>query len=421
MEYAIATLIVIVLILAIFFLWKRNKKSIAKERSIETGVAVTVEKNEVRDSEINQLWDIVPYNTTKIDSNPGKSLALTEQLKDQIGNVVKLTPAALDLVRVEKKIVIKFNEEVMKKLRSGELALMAKKGSDNGLRTIAIDSQNKIRGNGWLEAVDVKKVNPAQLANLAFGVMTIVTSQEHLDRINKQLSTLNNKVESLLQKYNNDKFGFIYGNIRYLKSILPSILQQDHTSKTYLNKIEDISSESYTQLESVMRELKSLLPRISEFNNTKFKLDGNIDGLIELYLDFEEQLTIGYGTLEVISICLELGKNLGIAEDVGKNKLADIEYYFANLNELNSSFETAISDKNKELGAKFRRTKTIENKKTKLYQQYEHHIQNFKTNKESSEQHIKLLKKEDSPLLNEPLNLQVEYDEYDNVVAVHRV
>src|SRR5690606_36884875 len=119
----------------------------------------------------------------------------------------------------------------------------------------------------------------------------------------KQLNTMDKKIDSLIRKYHNDKLGFIYGSVRYLKSILPSLVAQNHLSDVYLIKIEDISSEAYNQLESVLLELNTLITEISKFKNTKFKIDGNIEDVKNLYLNFEEQLLIGYGSLELISIC----------------------------------------------------------------------------------------------------------------------
>lgn len=420
MEFIIGVLILLTIIFAVLYL---NKKNIFPDKEGNYPTPTTdVISNDAYLTEDQMPWEISTLNSSEIQSfNPQKPLVLTDHLKSYVGEIIKSSPTASDLVRTEKKVIIKFNKEVMDKLNNGELKIMRKSGSLNKFRPIAIDNKQKIRAHGWTETKDIKKVNPAQLANIAFGVMTVVTSQEHLDRINKQLNTMNNKMDTLLRKYNNDKFGFTHGNIRYLKAIMPSIIAQDTLSNKYFNKIEDISSGAYIQLESVLMELNILINEISKFKNTKFKIDENIEGVKNLYLDFEEQLLIGYGTLELISVCLKLANDFDSNSDVSRNKLSDIENFYKKLDKINSQFEYSISIKASELDATFRRRKTIQTKKQEINKQYLYHRKIMESHQSTTQQHVYQLKAGDAIPLIESLNLQIEYDENDNLIAAYRI
>lgn len=425
MEFLIGVVIIIILVMLVFNVI-RNKQ----EKSIDTiqPTSKVVEKDNVTEAtsplvdELDTPWEIISYNKFDIqESRSPHSLALSNKLIDQIGNLMQVTNSANDLIRTDKKVIIKFTKEITEKLKSGEYNLMNVKASSDKVRALAVDGSNKIKGHGIIELKKIKQVNPAQLANVAFGVMTIVTSQEHLDRINQQLTSLDNKLDTLLRKHNNDKFGFINGSIKYYKSILPSIIDQDSFSTTYLMKVEDISAEAYKQLESVIRELNAILPRTSEFKNTKFKLDGNIDGIKELISNFEEQLLLAFGTLELLSISLKLTTHFGISKELSNNKLMDIEQYFKQLDSLQTNFKSSLLEKATELDARFRRTSTIESKKVSLFEQHAELVEVINSNKASTEQYIDEHK--NGPLLSSesPVALQVEYDDYQKVIAVQRL
>lgn len=426
MEFLIGVVIIIILVMLVFIVIK-NKQ----EKSIDTiqPTLKVVEKDSVTETtsplvdELDVPWEIISYKKFDVQksNNSPHSLALSNKLIDQIGNLMQVTNSANDLIRTDKKVIIKFTKEVTEKLKSGEYTLMNAKASSDQFRTIAVDGNSKIKGHGVVELKKIKQLNPAQLANVAFGVMTIVTSQEHLDRINQQLTSMDNKLDTLLRKFNNDKFGFINGSIRYYKSILPSIIDQDSFSTTYLMKVEDISAEAYKQLESVIRELNAILPRTSEFKNTKFKLDGNIVGIKELISEFEEQLLLAYGTLELLSISLKMTIHFGISKELSNNKLLDIEQYFKQLNSLQTNFESSLLEKATDLNARFRRTSTIESKKVSVFEQHAALLEIINSNKASTEQYIEAHKNGLSISSDGPVALQVEYDEYQKVIAVHRL
>ncbi|MFJ7638435.1 hypothetical protein [Peribacillus sp. NPDC097225] len=372
---------------------------------------------------IELTWEVQSINSTGLALyRQPESLTLTDHLKSHIGDVIRFSPNAKDIVKSEKKVIVKFSEEILEKVKSGELNVMKKKGSTDQFRAIAVDNKNKIKDHGWLEIKDIKKVNPAQLANAILGVMTVITAQEHLDRINKQLTIIDQKIDTLIRLYNNDKFGNIQGNIRYLKSILPSIINQDEKLQIYVIKIEDISLTSYNEIESVLRELPFLINNASLITEkAKFGIDKIVNEIKELTSTFEQKILLGYGNLEVMSVCLKIMNDLGNNSEVNINRLADIENYYKQLTEYHNQFENILKDKNLALDATFRRSKTVNNKKEEIKKHLSYHYETINNNMSAVNQHIIQLKSSDKDSIKGPVNLQIEYGEMENITAVYRL
>ncbi|WP_134684883.1 hypothetical protein [Brevibacillus migulae] len=369
-------------------------------------------------------WEIKSYKSTELELyNPPKALALTDSLKSHINNVIKLSPNAKDIVQNERKVVVKFGEEVLNKLKSGEFKLMRKEGTLDEFRAIAVDQKNQIRNHGWIEMKDVWKVNPTQLANAALGVLTVITSQEHLERINKQLNVIDRKIDTLLRLYNNDKIGKIQGSIRYLKSILPDVGDMDGSSmQVYSAKMEDISLRCYDEMHSILLEFPQLINEALHINEkTKFGIDKVVNEIKELTYTFEQKLLIAFGNIEVMSICLKINNDFGKNSEVSLNRLTDIEDYYKELLAFHDKFNSILKDKNLGLDAIFRTSKTVSNKKAEIEKHLTYHNENISSNRSVVDQHIVQLKNGSDTLLDGPIDLQVDYDEEDNITAVYRL
>ncbi|MBT2693537.1 hypothetical protein [Bacillus sp. ISL-55] len=407
-------LVLVVIIITYYIYYKLNNK----------GKWSNYQQLVNEDSLLTELpWEVQSFNSTDLTLyRKPESLILTDQLKSHIGEVIRFSPNAKDIVKSEKKVIVKFSEEVLEKIKSGELNIMKKQGTGDQFRAIAVDNKNRIKNHGWLEIKDLKKVNPAQLANAVLGVMTVITAQEHLEKINKQLTVIDQKIDTLIRQYNNDKFGKIQGNIRYLKSILPSILNQDEKLQTYLIKIEDFSSTAYNEIESILRELPLLINDASLIKEkAKFGLDRIVNDIKETIFTFEQKVLLGYGNLEVMSVCLKIMNDLGNNTEVNINRLNDIENYYKQLNEYHNKYEKILKDKNLTLDATFRRNKIVNNKKEEIKKHLSYHYDTIYNNMSAVNQQINQLKSKQKDLVEDPVNLQIEYDENDNITAVYRL
>lgn len=213
------------------------------ENSVNETTDANSDKNDNEIVKTKPLLEIKPYDQSLIEKNniTQKSLPLIPSLKDQVGNIVKLAPQTKELIKKEKTLVLRFNNDVIEKFKTGEFHLMKSKNSLNEYLPIAVDGKHKIRAHGRLGVKEIKKINPTQVKNLALGAMTVITAQEHLDRINKQLVKLDEKVDILVRNISQEKRGNIQGNIKYLKTLMPDILQDSFEFK----------SSNYNMIESI--------------------------------------------------------------------------------------------------------------------------------------------------------------------------
>lgn len=376
-------------------------------------------QEEVPDQELP--WDIeVIERHQAVAANEGEDLILTDDLKSYVAYMIDSSRAAGKVITKESKVSIQFKKDVLRQINAGELKLMKQKGSADQFWAIAVDKNNIIRHHGWTESKNVVKINPVQLANVVLGVMTVITSQEHLDKINQQLTTIDRKMDTLLRHYQNDKFGKIQGTTRYLKSILPSLLNEDPQSAAYLVKVEDFSSRSYEELESILYEFPSLLQSAERIREkAAFGIDKVVTEIKDLTVSFENILLLGYGNLEVLSVCLKIMTDLGNSPVVNENRLQDIETYFGRLVEFQKKYESILQDKNSAVKATFRRNKTVEMKKQQIEQQLLLHYEVINSNKTLLNEQISQFK-EVEPSVPELATLYVEFDEFENITAVKK-
>ncbi|WP_029332290.1 hypothetical protein [Exiguobacterium oxidotolerans] len=419
MDNALGIIAVIIILLFLsYLLFRKFSRYEAVTDSVLPPITSQTTVQELHTDELP--WEIESYSLTDTTSyHRSEPIIATKGLKDQVSNIIKLSPHAKNLIQKEQRIIIKFSEEALAKLTSGELRIMKAKGSVDQFRALAVDHQHRIRHHGKFEIQDIKKINPAQLANLALGVATMVTAQEHLDRINQQLTSLNQKVDTLIRQSKNDKAGIIKGHIRYLLSILPSIPDEE---ERYSVKLEDMAVISYQELESILPELDFLVRRANDIEEkTTFKLDKTVDEIKELAASFEQTILIGYGNLEVMSICLKIMNDWNQDSQTNAMRLSDIEKYHQQLTEYHDEFEKILSDKHISLDATFRRNKTITSKKENIDKQLTYHQEKIRSNKLIVTEHIDQLKGQDYNSIPEPVDLSVDFDGNGGIHAIHRL
>lgn len=423
MEITYWTIVLLFLIISTFvFITLRNKKAETPISSPFKNTNIEITPTTLLPPEIP--WNIKSYTSTDMRQyETPKPMVLSGKLKTGIDNIIKLTPGASDIIKIEKKVVVNFSEDVLNKLKTGELKLMKQKGSLDTFRTIAVDQNNIIRKHGSIEIKDFKKVNPTQLANAALGIMTVITAQEHLDKINKQLTLIDRKIDTLIRANQNERIGKTQGNIRYLKSILPEIQNMNEVNnQLYLIKIEDISLQCYQEIQSLLIELQQIINEISSVKEkTIYGVDKIVEEVRDLISTFELNLITAFRNLEVMSICLKIRNDIEENLEVNINRLHDIENDFENLQTLHNRMDAILKDKQLGLNATFRTNKAIAKRKEELKKQISYHNTNIKNNMNDVKEHIKQLNQSSDSPFNEPIDLEVEYDKENNITAVYKL
>ncbi|MGP4105489.1 hypothetical protein [Virgibacillus sp. L01] len=434
-DYIYITLFLIGLMVVVFFTVKiftivNSYKIKSKQDKLEK--TIMVESINESHEEVNILTDVhteLPWEVKTVDSfnineyEYPQLVPLNRNLKDNINNLVKLAPTATDILKTDKKVIIKFSKEILDKVNSGELTLMKTKGAANEFRTMVVDSKSKIRGHGAIEIKNAKRLNPAQLANVALGVMTIVSAQEHLENINQRLNIIDNKVNTLLRYNRNDKLGRIQGAIRYLKSILPDLQKGDITSNhAYFTKIEDIYLDCYQELQSIFIEQPNIINSIKNVKEViKYDLDSVVTEVETIATTFEKDLSLCFGNLELMVICLNMRTYIEGTDEVSLLRLTDIENdYKKTINHLDN-FNRITKEKQIKLDGKFRFESAVNERKKTLEEKITYLNKAITKNIKDMEEQLTQLKQGKNSDLNEPIDLQVEYDEAGEITALYKL
>lgn len=434
-DYFYITLFLIGSMVVVFFTVKFFKivegyKIKSKQDKLEK--TIMVESNNESHEEVNILTDVpteLPWEVKTVDSfnineyERPQLVPLNRNLKDNINNLVKLAPTATDIVKTDKKIIIKFSKEILDKVNSGELTLMKTKGTANEFRTMVVDSKNKIRGHGSIEIKNAKRLNPAQLANVALGVMTIISAQEHLENINQRLNIIDNKVNTLLRYNRNDKLGRIQGAVRYIKSILPELKKGDITNNhAYFAKIEDIYLVCYQELQAIFIEQPTIINNIKNVKEViKYDLDSVVTEVETIAMTFEKDLSLCFGNLELMVICLNMRTYIEGTDEVSILRLTDIENdYKKTINHL-EDFNRITKEKQIKLDGKFRFESAVNKRKKTLEEKIIYLNNNITKNIIEMEEQLTQLKQGENSDLNELIDLQVEYDEAGEITALYKL
>ncbi|WP_174615174.1 hypothetical protein [Virgibacillus ihumii] len=419
MEAKVFLLIGLILAMSVLiWMYFKNKNFNSKE------VSIFDDKRKSYNDE--QLWEIWSANTGNIQEyKPSTSIKITDGLNEQINNIISLTPQAKEIVQKDKEIIIHFKNDVINKIKSGELKVMKKGNSLNEFRPLAVDGNNKIRGQGWIELKDAKKLNPTQLANVALGAMTVITAQEHLESINKQLTKIDSKVNMLLKHLSYEKIGKIEGSLRYLRTILSEVQENSKFQSVHYNRVENITHQTYNEIHMLFSNIRDILNEVNNVEmKTIYKADIQVDSLKDISNRYEQTMHLCLGFLEVLNVCLNLKLEITPILSSNENRISDVEHYLNELIKIESRFMKYFNEKIDSIGVKFnirlKRAEYIEKRKKELNKQLDYlrekmkqEIINFKQSKDNL--------KKDTNFLNESVDLKIDYDTGGNISAIYKL
>lgn len=415
MEYLTLGLFIMIIALMVIYLKQKRTRLIGSD-SESNGEN---ENNNIDDA----LFPCVISGTDVTDLSvysPARKLHLSTPLMNSVHTLINAAPKAKELVKTHQQIIVKFKPEIMEKIRKGELTVMEAKNSTDKWRTMVVDKKKRIAGHGHVEIENIKKVNPAQLANAALGLMSVVTAQEYLDRIDQQLKKLDKKVDTIIRRNLNDKFGIARGSINYLMSLFPRILEIDQEEiKNYNKKLEDIIHQCYQQIDSLMVELPVLIHQINNLDvKSLVKIDNPVNKVREEISAFEEIVSLSLSNLEVMIICLNLRSKIGLNDSfINSTQVEHVERYLKQINELNDHFIKSANNKILEINPRFRTSSQINTRRSTLNDMIKHVRENLEE-RANDVKKAKDMKQNDHEQL---FDMQVEYDHDGNIIAVHKL
>ena len=182
-----------------------------------------------------------------IESRTGfKKLALTSAQKIQMGGLTQQLPAVMATGALSGCYMVQFPDglpHVLTQLKQGGFSTMVK--GENG----------RIAGTASLYSVE------AQAAVLgAFNAMSIVSGQYFLAQINRELETMNQNIDKILEFLYGDKKAELISEVSFVKSAYQnysSIMEHEHQRFATLVSLQEAKKVAMKDIEFYMSDLDS--------------------------------------------------------------------------------------------------------------------------------------------------------------------
>lgn len=413
--------------LIIIGLWLYKRKP--KKPPNNIGKHITKESPNILESD-QELWNIQEVNNElALHHKYYREFSTSKELNNNISILLETLPkTARSIVRKqEKAYLLTFSEKTAQAINEGKLELMQVKHNLGGVRAQAINSKGRVVEQGILKPLDTNKINPTQLA---MGVLTTVTAQEHLQQIGNQLKKINSNINKLIAAIDNKQIGNDKGNIDYLKTIFTSLNKDDFTNED----IRDYRQQLETIIRNTMQDLSAVEEGLPEFNHQleNEKLKGiwavtketeNITGIID---DYEKQCSIYLSKLDVILLCLSLSKYLNPNYSVDSSRADYVQLKLSDLEKKKRVFFMRIEEVLPEIGARirFKRRQYNSNIQKRLETQVFILRNYFENNKKEFDLRIEKTKNDkffDDTFKKGTAKFEIIIDEKENVKSVKKI
>ena len=150
-----------------------------------------------------------------------------------------------------------FKPEIAKGIADGSLKIM--ESLDGGIRAVAVDGNNIMRGGGSLNPAMGLKSMAGVMA--VWQVLAIVTAQKFLADINKQLEKIHKNLEEIKNFLENQQDAKLIGSLKYLQDIHDTLSSQSFDNVefgAFLNQLEAIERECNEIMFSLERQMEKV-------------------------------------------------------------------------------------------------------------------------------------------------------------------
>lgn len=382
LEYYLISLVIVLLLVAWFYKRKFSKPiDSSNEQHFERDTNIKIPDKDLWSiREINKDNALFPQHYTELN--------ISRELNSDISSLLQQAPNMKNLInKQETTYLLSFSEKTAQAIKEGKLELMQVKGKIGDVRAHAVNQKGRIVEQGMLKQSKIAKINPTQLA---MGVLTTVTAQEHLQQIGNQLKKLNSGVNKILSAIDNKQIGNDKGNIDYLETIFYGLNQGDVSNENirgYRQQLETIIRTTMQDLSFIKEGFPELIHQLE-----KEKLKGlwaankETENITVIINDFEKQCSIYLSKLDVILVCLSLSKYLDPDYSADNSRL---DYVLKKLTELEKIKEILFGKVDEivpEIGARIRfkrenynlnLQKRIEKQAIKLRNYFDSHKEEF--------------------------------------------
>ncbi|WP_177160743.1 hypothetical protein, partial [uncultured Fusobacterium sp.] len=257
-----------------------------------------VQKKEILD-ELETLGITVNVDNKKIDVNKNNYRKISPEQFAMFDSVMKVIPTVLHHEVTKEAYQVIFDKG---------LGVLQKAKGFNGeyyrANVVNIGRNNKVVGQALLKPLD----KSLQFVSSAFTVMSIITGQYYMDTINKEIKSINEKLNDIQSFLSEDKKTKLLSEGEFLETIqnnLEFILDDDVYRNSTLTTIQKISIDSLASLKFYSNQINVL-----QFDKEKVKIEEIMEWIVKIGNLMSDYLYTLY--LFSYSIFLEviLSKNL---------------------------------------------------------------------------------------------------------------
>ncbi|WJE15750.1 hypothetical protein QRD89_18825 [Halobacillus sp. ACCC02827] len=350
--YLLGILIVILIFLGLWF-YKRKYGNLSK--SSDKVIGEENNNTSVIEQELFSIREI--NNEVALQPEHYNELSTSKELNNNISMLLKELPRSVgDVVKKqETSYLLTFSEKTAKAINEGKLELMQVKNNLGGVRAQAVNPKGRVVEHGILKPSNINRINPTQLA---MGVLTTFTAQEHLQQIGNQLRKINNDINILISAIDNKQIGNDKGNIDYLKTIFTSLNKSDYSNEN----IRDYRQQLETIIRNTMQDLSTIEEGLPDYNlqleNEKLKglwaATKETENITEIINNYEKQCSIYLSKLDVILVCLSLSKHLNPNYSADNSRLDYVNMKLDHLEKNKRIFFKKVEEILPEIGARIR-------------------------------------------------------------------
>lgn len=266
--YMIVLIIILMFISSLivygFYNWRRSNyppTQLSQPTKIATDInlgEVDSKPNKIILGEINDPWgEIVRYQKTEIDGYEEihldkKSLIGFSSWFQQAPNL-----AQSGVQMALNTYTLSFKPEIAKGIADGSLKIM--ESLDGGIRAIAVDGNNVMRGTGSLNLATGAKLTASIMA--VWQILAVVTAQVFLIDINKQLAIINKEIGDLKNFLEHQQYAMLIGNLKYIQNISDTLSSQSFENLefgAFLNQLEHIERECNQIMVALELQMKTV-------------------------------------------------------------------------------------------------------------------------------------------------------------------
>lgn len=278
----ILLLVILFLFVSTVIIWIAHSKTSKKEIQ-KRGLDPSIEETHEDHQSIEQ---ITPWELKEIKSIPdtiSNEILLNPRLKQTVQDIVRESkPNILKKATGKQLFEITFAPEILEGLKSGKYNLMDSNQIQGAKRAIARDHKGKLVGHGNLSKYK-------NLKGIATNALTVAVSQEHLQEIREELTTIKIGLESLKAIELDKHYALAEGALDYYQRVSSFYQETNTIPEKIQTELEQVYVQSLQSVRALIKMTNTFSYDIEKLKGSVFwKTEKQVNALISIAKEFEK-------------------------------------------------------------------------------------------------------------------------------------